>query len=140
MRWRRTVCSFRRAGELNRARVPGWALMVQGLWAAVLVLAAHFRPRHRSIRQSVQQPAGLRDLRGAALLHSDHRRRFRLRHTRPNADRPYRVAGYPFVPGLYIIGASVVLLMLFAYRPATTWPGLVIVILGAAVYGVIRKK
>jgi hypothetical protein len=30
--------------------------------------------------------------------------------------------------------------MLFAYRPATTWPGLVIVIIGAAVYGAIPKK
>src|SRR5205814_6189710 len=64
----------------------------------------------------------------------------RLRQTRPNADRPYRVAGYPFVPGLYIIGASIVLFMLFAYRPATTWPGLVIVILGSGVYGMIRKQ
>jgi hypothetical protein len=30
--------------------------------------------------------------------------------------------------------------MLFAYRPATTWPGLIIVLLGAVVYGVIRKR
>jgi APA family basic amino acid/polyamine antiporter len=49
------------------------------------------------------------------------------------------VAGYPFVPALYIVGASVVLYMLFAYRPSTTWPGLIIVIVGAAVYGIVRK-
>ena len=48
---------------------------------------------------------------------------FRLRRTRPDAERPYRVAGYPFVPAVYILGAAVVLVMLFAYRPATTWPG-----------------
>src|SRR6185295_19555487 len=33
---------FARAGELNRNRVPGWGLMVQGLWAAVLVLPRTF--------------------------------------------------------------------------------------------------
>jgi len=42
---------------------------------------------------------------------------FRLRRTRPDAERPYRVAGYPFVPALYIFGAAVVLVMLFVYRP-----------------------
>jgi APA family basic amino acid/polyamine antiporter len=48
------------------------------------------------------------------------------------------VVGYPFIPALYIIGAAVVLAMLFAYRPATTWPGLIIVALGAIVYAVIK--
>ena len=59
---------------------------------------------------------------------------FRLRHTRPNAERPYRAFGYPVVPALYIIGASAILIVLFAYRPATTWPGLLIVLLGLPVY------
>jgi APA family basic amino acid/polyamine antiporter len=64
---------------------------------------------------------------------------FRLRRTRPDMERPYKVTGYPVVPAAFIGGASIVLLMLFAYRPATTWPGLVIVILGAVVYAVIGK-
>jgi APA family basic amino acid/polyamine antiporter len=64
---------------------------------------------------------------------------FRLRKTRPDADRPYRVAGYPFVPALYILGAATVLAMLFAYRPATTWPGLVIVIIGGGVYAALKR-
>jgi APA family basic amino acid/polyamine antiporter len=29
---------FPAAGKLNRARVPGWALWLQGIWSAVLVL------------------------------------------------------------------------------------------------------
>jgi APA family basic amino acid/polyamine antiporter len=64
---------------------------------------------------------------------------FRLRRTRPDAERPYRVAGYPFVPALYIAGAAVVLVMLFVYRPATTWPGLAIVIIGAGLYTVLPR-
>jgi APA family basic amino acid/polyamine antiporter len=49
-------------------------------------------------------------------------------------ERPYRAFGYPIVPVLYIAGALTILLVLFAYRPATTWPGLVIVLLGLPVY------
>ena len=29
---------FRKVGELNRAKVPGWGLILQGVWAALLVL------------------------------------------------------------------------------------------------------
>jgi APA family basic amino acid/polyamine antiporter len=46
---------------------------------------------------------------------------------------------YPVLPLFYLAGASLVLVMLFAYRPATTWPGLVIVAIGAAVYAAIRR-
>src|SRR5678815_4971205 len=59
---------------------------------------------------------------------------FRLRSTRPNAERPYKAFGYPVVPALYIAGALTILIVLFAYRASTTWPGLVIVLLGVPVY------
>src|SRR5262249_2666079 len=64
---------------------------------------------------------------------------FRLRATRPNAERPYRAFGYPVIPALYILGAAVVLAMLFGYRPSSTWPGLVIVLLGVPVYFAFRQ-
>jgi len=63
---------------------------------------------------------------------------FRLRITRPDAPRPYRTVGYPFVPALYILGASVILVVLFVYRPSTTWPGLLIVFLGIPLYLLLR--
>jgi APA family basic amino acid/polyamine antiporter len=44
------------------------------------------------------------------------------------------------VPALYIIGAAAILLVLFIYRPATTFPGLVIVLLGLPVYAVLRRS
>jgi APA family basic amino acid/polyamine antiporter len=59
---------------------------------------------------------------------------FRLRQTRPTVARPYRAIGYPLVPSLYIVGAATILIVLFIYRPATTWPGLAIVLLGVPVY------
>ena len=65
---------------------------------------------------------------------------FRLRQTRPDAERPYRAFGYPVVPALYIVGAATILLVLFVYRPATTWPGLVIVLLGVPVYFAWKRE
>jgi APA family basic amino acid/polyamine antiporter len=130
---------FRRAGVLNRARVPGWSLMVQGIWAAVLVLP---RTYNSQTGQYGNLYSNLLDyVISAALIFYilTIAGVFRLRRTRPDAERPYRVPGYPFVPALYIVGAATVLILLFAYRPATTWPGLVIVCLGAAVYAAIRK-
>lgn len=65
---------------------------------------------------------------------------FRLRRTRPDASRPYRAWGYPWLPALYIAGAAVVLIVLFCYRTATTWPGLLIIAAGVPIYFLIRKR
>ena len=65
---------------------------------------------------------------------------FRLRKLRPNAERPYRAFGYPLVPALYIICASVILGILFIYRPATTFPGVLIVLIGVPVYFFFRYR
>jgi APA family basic amino acid/polyamine antiporter len=131
---------FSRAGVLNKAHTPGWALAVQGVWAAVLVLP-------RTYDTGTHQYGNLySDLLNyvisAALLFYilTIAGVFRLRQKRPNADRPYKVIGYPFVPGFYIAGATAVLIILFQHRASTTWPGLVIVLIGAAVYAVVRRK
>jgi APA family basic amino acid/polyamine antiporter len=130
---------FKQAGVLNQARVPSWSLVVQGVWSGVLVLP---RTYDTSTRQYGNLYSNLLDyVISAALLFYilTIAGVFQLRRKRPDLARPYKVVGYPFVPALYILGASVVLYMLFAYRPATTWPGLIIVIVGAVVYGFVRK-
>ncbi|MCY2967533.1 MAG: hypothetical protein NT069_28535, partial [Planctomycetota bacterium] len=58
----------------------------------------------------------------------------RLRWTRPTAERPVRAWGYPWIPALYVVGASTIVIILVLYRPTTTWPGLVLVGLGVPVY------
>ena len=63
---------------------------------------------------------------------------FRLRFTRPDAERPYRTVGYPVVPALHILCTSTILLALLAYRPTSTWPGLLLILLGVPVYLVLR--
>jgi APA family basic amino acid/polyamine antiporter len=65
---------------------------------------------------------------------------FVLRRKRPHAERPYRAFGYPVVPALYIVAATVIMLVLLVYKTQTTWPGLLIVLTGIPVYFVWRAK
>ena len=83
---------FRAAGELNAAKVPAWGLVLQGVWAAFLVLPRTYDPATARVRQPLQQPARLRDLGGADLLHPDDRRRLP-----PAADAARRRAAVPRV-------------------------------------------
>jgi APA family basic amino acid/polyamine antiporter len=131
---------FKGAGELNPAKVPAWGLVLQGVWAVVLVLPRTFNPTtgaygnlYSNLLDYVISAALIFYILTIAGI-------FRLRSTRPDAPRPYKAFGYPFVPALYIVGATSVLLVLFAYRTATTWPGLVIVLLGVPVYFVWHKR
>jgi APA family basic amino acid/polyamine antiporter len=131
---------FKRVGELNLEKVPAAGLALQGVWSALLVLPRTFDPAtgrygnlYGNLLDYVISAALIFYILTIAGI-------FRLRATRPDADRPYRAVGYPLVPALYIAGAATILLVLFAYRPATTWPGLVIVLLGVPVYYAWRRR
>jgi APA family basic amino acid/polyamine antiporter len=125
---------FQRAGQLNRARVPAWGLVLQGLWAAFLVLP---RTYNAESGQYGNLYGNLLDyVISAALLFYilTIAGVYRLRVIRPDAPRPYRAFGYPVLPALYLVGATLILLVLLVYRPATTWPGFLIVLLGLPIY------
>ena len=59
---------------------------------------------------------------------------FVLRRTRPLMDRPYKAIGYPLLPAIYIVVATVIESLLLIYKPNFTWPGLILVLLGIPVY------
>jgi len=64
---------------------------------------------------------------------------FVLRRTRPEAPRPYKALGYPVLPALYVVAATVIALTLLVYKTQTTWPGLAIVLTGIPVYFLWRR-
>ena len=135
---------FKRIGKLNDQRVPGMALLLQGVWAALLVLP---RTRIQNARTGVEEYGNLySDLLDyvvfAVLIFYvlTIAGLFVLRHKRPDAERPYRAFGYPIVPVLYIAAATVIMLALILYKTQTTWPGLLIVLLGVPVYWVWHRK
>jgi len=59
---------------------------------------------------------------------------FVLRAKRPNAERPYRAFGYPFVPTLYVLAAVAIMMVLLLYQTLTAGTGLLIVLVGLPVY------
>jgi APA family basic amino acid/polyamine antiporter len=115
-------------------------LWIQGLWAMLLVFPRVYVPAsgrwgnlYSDLLEYVISAALIFYILTVAAV-------FRLRRTRPDAPRPYKTRGYPVVPAAYIITAATILVVLFAYRPATTWPGLGIVIAGVPVYWLVTKK
>jgi APA family basic amino acid/polyamine antiporter len=64
---------------------------------------------------------------------------FILRSKRPDADRPYKAFGYPFLPALYILMGLAFCTLLIIFKPEYTWPGLIIVLIGLPVYYIWRR-
>ena len=115
---------FSRAGEVHsQYRTPVFALMIQLAWIVLLSLSGSYGQLLDYIIFAVLvfyilTIAGL----------------FRLRKTRPDAERPYRAIGYPVLPAVYILMALFIDVVLLLYKPQYTWPGLIIVLIGIPVY------
>src|SRR5207247_4791058 len=62
-----------------------------------------------------------------------------LRHTKPEADRPYRTWGYPIVPIISILLAGLLIVDLGFLAPATSGIGILIVLTGLPAYSFSRK-
>ena len=121
---------FKRAGELDpKTHAPIFALVVQSVWAVLLTLSGSYSDLLDYVIFAVLlfyilTIIGL----------------FVLRRTQPKLDRPYKAIGYPVLPAVYIVAASVIEVLLLLYKPNYTWPGLIIVLLGIPVYFVWRVK
>src|SRR6202049_2679603 len=130
---------FRATGKLNRRGVPGTALVLQGAWVAVLILLRTRRPdgTYGNLYNDLLDYVVSSVLIFYALTIAGI---FVLRAKRPDAERPYRAFGYPFVPLLYIASASAIMFVLLLYKTQTTWPRLLIVLLGVPVYLVWSRR
>ena len=114
---------FRRAGELNRNAVPEWALWAQCVVASLLCLSGEYGNLLDMISFVVVifytlTIAGI----------------FVLRRRRPDTPRPYKAFGYPILPFLYILMGVTFCTLLIIYKPAFTWPGLIITLAGIPIY------
>lgn len=120
---------FKKAGTLNSKAVPATGLILQAIWASILCISGTYGQLLDYVVFSVLifyvlTIAGI----------------FILRRTMPDAERPYKAFGYPVIPALYIILATIIMLILLFYKRDYTWPGLVIVLLGIPVYFLWKKK
>jgi APA family basic amino acid/polyamine antiporter len=121
---------FARAGNLNRNNVPAAALIAQSVWVSLLCLTGTYG---QLLDYVIFAALIFYALTTIGL--------FRLRKLRPDAERPYRAVGYPVLPGLYIVLATAiaVILLIADKTRAQALSGLVIVLLGVPVYFLWRK-
>ena len=128
---------FKSTGNLNRKGVPASALIYQGIWIIVLIL---LRTRRVDTSGAVSYGNLYSDLLEyvvfAALFFYVLTivGIFVLRRKRPDAERPYRAFGYPFIPVLYIMAALAIMFVLLLYKTQTSGGGLVIVLTGVPAY------
>jgi APA family basic amino acid/polyamine antiporter len=114
---------FKKTANLNKHAVPEFGLWLQCLVASVLCLSGKYGDLLDMISFVVVIFYVLTIL-GIYIL----------RVKRPEAERPYKAFGYPFLPALYIIMGISFCILLIIYKPNFTWPGLIIVLTGVPIF------
>ncbi|MBK7214255.1 MAG: amino acid permease [Bacteroidales bacterium] len=114
---------FKGAGKLSSRGVPKNGLIVQAVWASLLCLSGTYSDLLDYVVIAILifyilTIAGI----------------YVLRIKRPELERPYKAFGYPVLPMIYIIAATLMIIILLIYKPDTTWPGIYIVLAGIPVY------
>ena len=118
---------FNKAGKLNTYAVPETALWLQAVMASILCVSGKYGDLLDMISFVVVifyvfTIVGI----------------FILRKKNPDAHRPYKAFGYPFLPILYIVMGISFCILLIIYKPQFTWPGLLISLTGIPLF-YIRK-
>jgi APA family basic amino acid/polyamine antiporter len=119
---------FRKVGEINKKGVPGFAIIVQGIWSILLCLSGTYGNLLDYVIFAVLIFFTLTIL-----------SIFILRIKRPDVPRPYKAFGYPVIPSIYVLITVTIMVILLIYKPDYTFPGLGIVILGIPVFYLWRK-
>lgn len=119
---------FKKVGEINKKGVPGFAIVVQGVWSVLLCLSGTYSNLLDYVIFAVLIFFSLTIL---AI--------FILRVKKPEIPRPYKAFGYPVIPAIYILTTTFIMVILLIYKPNYTFPGLIIVILGIPVFYIWRK-
>jgi APA family basic amino acid/polyamine antiporter len=120
---------FRRLERLNDAAVPANALWVQALWASVLALSGSYSDL---LEYVISADILFYVLLVVAVIV--------LRRKRPDLPRPFRTPGYPILPLFYATVGAVLIAVLLAGNPRTTWPGYLLVLTGVPVYFAWRRR
>ncbi len=120
---------FKKATVLNKFSVPAWALWAQCIWASALCLTGKYNELLDFVIIIVLIFYIL-TIYGI----------FILRKKMPDADRPYKAFGYPFLPLLYIVLASAISVSLLITKFSTCGWGILIMLIGIPVYYLTKPK
>jgi len=114
---------FKKTGELNKNEVPAYGLWIQALVASVLCLSG----KYGDLLTMVSFVGVLFYILTIIGI-------FILRKKEPNLPRPYKAVGYPVLPIIYIVMASVFCVGLVYAQPKYSLWGLGITLLGLPLY------
>jgi APA family basic amino acid/polyamine antiporter len=134
---------FSRLGTTNRFHVPAVALIVQGVWASLLVLPrtvstnASGEPVFGNVYTQLLEYIVSVELVFAALAVLAV---IVLRYRRPQIERPYRTWGYPVVPIIFITLSTLLVVNLAVLAVGTSGIGYAIALTGIPVYLFWRKR
>jgi APA family basic amino acid/polyamine antiporter len=135
---------FRRTARINRHDVPAAALVAQAIWTVFLTLPrtvitnpATGAVTYGNVYTQLLEYIVSADLVFYVLLVVAV---VVLRKKRPDAERPYRMWGYPLVPIISVVLAAVLIVDLAYLAPMTSGIGYLLVLTGIPVYFSRRSK
>jgi APA family basic amino acid/polyamine antiporter len=121
---------FRKVSEVHpRFKTPGFAILVQCIWASLLTLAGTFE----QIFTFAMFIAIVFWIGAAASV-------FTLRKKFPNLPRPYKTWGYPVIPALFILASGGILFNTLLEKPVEALAGILFTALGIPVYLYWKRK
>jgi APA family basic amino acid/polyamine antiporter len=106
-----------------RWRTPVWSLLLQGTWSVALALSG----KYDTLFTYVMFMMVLSYVLTVVAL-------FVLRRKMPTAERPYCCAGYPWLPGLYVVLGSIWAVNALLEKPQPARVGVLIVLTGVPFY------
>ena len=121
---------FRRLGEVNsKSKAPVWAIIAQSAWGCVLALSGTFD------QITTYTIFALWLFFGVTVSAV-----FVLRRKMPDAPRPYKTVGYPFLPVLFVFVAIWLVINSIVTTPVESLIGLFLIGLGLPVYLYFRRE
>ena len=120
---------FSKVAKLNKSQVPSNSLLFQAVWACLLVLSGTFDQLTDMIIFAVFIYYGATTL-GV----------FILRKKMPDAQRPYKVWGYPFVPAIVILFSAALFSNTIFARPREAGIGMILMLTGVPMYFIFRTR
>jgi APA family basic amino acid/polyamine antiporter len=121
---------FRTLGDVHpRYGTPAVSIIAGTVWAMVLAVSGTFE----QLLTYVVFVGWIFYALGAACV-------FVLRRTQPDAERPFRVPGYPWTPMLFIVAAAALVGNTIVTQPGRAAVGIGVVLLGLPVYFVWQKR
>ena len=114
------AAAFRWLARIHpRYRTPTAGIVTLGGWSSLLVLSGSYE---QLFQYSLFSSLIFHAITALAL--------FSLRRTQPNTPRPYKVAGYPWVPALFLAAMTGLVLNTLMERPVQSLLGVTMVALG----------